>query len=198
MTNYITPAGATSVGALSISIFSGVYLNNRINNLEKTVNESDAYLSKLIKKVREDDPKKIINEIKKDVNNHIKTIDQLKKSVKEVLEYTYTIDQQNQKLNQIISYLEKTSNFRYNDESKYDYYSDDDYDYEKNRRPIYRRYRSPSVSRSRSRNRSHSLSKSRSRATRKRRESTHRKNKYDIDNSDTDISDEELHEMMSG
>lgn len=198
MTNYITPAGATSVGALSISIFAGVYLNNRINNLEKTVNESDAYLSKLIKKVREDDPKKIINEIKKDVNNHIKTIDQLKKSVKEVLEYAYTMDQQNQKLNQIISYLEKTSTFRYNDESKYDYYSDDDYDYEKNRRPIYRRYRSPSVSRSRSRNRSHSHSKSRSRATRKRRERTHRKNKYDIDNSDTDISDEELHEMMSG
>jgi len=198
MTNYITPAGATSVGALSISIFAGVYLNNRINNLEKTVNESDAYLSKLIKKVREDDPKKIINEIKKDVNNHIKTIDQLKKSVKEVLEYASTIDEQNQKLNQIISYLEKSSNFRYNDESNYNYYSDDDYDYEQNRKSRYHRYRSPSVYRSRSRNRSHSRSKSTSRARRKRPQRTHKKNKYDIDNSDTDISDEELHEMMSG
>ena len=118
MENIVNPPTILSVGAISISIVSSIYLNGKINELHVIQNSSDKRLANLIKNIHNNNTKESISNIRKDIVHQKKITNQLKDSIYELYDVSYKLDKTNRKLNYMVDYLyDKYINT----------YSDDDY-----------------------------------------------------------------------
>ena len=115
MENVINPPVIFSIGALSTSIISSIYLNNKVNELNETLNKSDNKLAKLIKTIHNDNTKDVIDNIRKDIESQKKITNQLKKSVDELYDISSDIDKTNRKLAHMTDFLYNKYGYTYDD-----------------------------------------------------------------------------------
>ncbi len=170
MENATNPPVVLSVGALSVSIISAIYLNNKVNELNEILNKSDKKLAKLIKTIDKDSTIDEIKSIRKDVDRQKRIGDQLKKSVNELHDLSFELDKTNRKLDHVMDFLYDKHKYTYDDPDSDSYTytkSPNNYQYNSRSPRGFRRgdrseSRSPRNPKRRGRSESRSLRKNRS------------------------------------
>lgn len=120
--NNITVSGALSTGALSISIFSGLYFNHKINNIEELINQSDAKLCKLIRYVNSNKNNKIIDDKLEDYRQEqSRSLEQIRELLDECQSCIPMIEENSRTLKRIQNFLRDNGDI--DDNSKIEYSS---------------------------------------------------------------------------
>lgn len=138
MTSHISGAGILATAALTAGVTIPIYLNNRINTLEESIDETETKLAKFIK-LYSDNNKGLLNEIREDMNKQKRIINDFKTSISEILNTNSDIQKENDIMNKRLDHL--IDHFKNKIDPEYEDYQDiNNYQYDKEESSHYNNY----------------------------------------------------------